>query len=49
MLGFHADGIRLFGAEESLTAALKKRGGKNPAGIPECIAEAAKVLEGQLS
>lgn len=26
MLGFHADGIRLFGAEESLTAALKKRG-----------------------
>ena len=23
-------------------------GGKNPAGIPDCIAEAAKVLEGQL-
>lgn len=27
---------------------MAQAGGKNPAGIPECIAEAAKVLEGQL-
>jgi len=29
--------------------AMAQAGGKNPAGIPDCIAEAAKVLEGQLS
>ncbi|MCI8527894.1 MAG: alanine--tRNA ligase [Lachnospiraceae bacterium] len=28
---------------------MAQAGGKNPAGIPECIAEAAKVLEGQLA
>lgn len=28
---------------------MAQAGGKNPAGIPDCIAEAAKVLEGQLS
>ncbi len=28
--------------------AMAQAGGKNPAGIPDCIAEAAKVLEGQL-
>ena len=27
---------------------MAQAGGKNPAGIPDCIAEAAKVLEGQL-
>ncbi len=28
---------------------MAQAGGKNPAGIPDCIAEAAKVLEGQLA
>jgi alanyl-tRNA synthetase len=27
---------------------MAQAGGKNPAGIPDCIAEAAKVLESQL-
>ncbi|MCI9143100.1 MAG: alanine--tRNA ligase, partial [Lachnospiraceae bacterium] len=27
---------------------MAQAGGKNPAGIPDCIAEVAKVLEGQL-
>ena len=28
---------------------MAQAGGKNPAGIPDCIAEAAKVLESQLA